>query len=545
MKNNSVRVLATLLAGCLLLTFSGCASAPDPVMAQRVSIIPQPQQMIVVHGLFVISPNVRISYNDAELAETAKMLAEYIGLDEKNISGLNKKADIILHINSVEDKSLGMEGYSLTINKKRVLIKANTAAGIFYGVQTVRQLLPAAIESLDKQNAPLALPCVKIKDSPRYSWRGFMLDESRHFFGAEQVKKTLDIMAFYKLNRFHWHLTDMNGWRLEIKQYPKLTTIGGRGDWSDADAPGGFYTQQQVRDILEYARKRHIIVVPEIDMPGHATAANLAYPEFSGGGTKRHPEFTFNPGKEETYQYLENILKETADLFPSQWIHFGGDEVHFANKSWNDIPDVQALMKKENLKDLHEVETYFNRRMAKVIDSLGKITIGWDEVVNAGLEPDKTVVMWWRHDKPAQLSKAVEKGFDVVLCPRIPCYFDFIQHETHKMGRTWKGFSSLEGVYEFPEKPENYNAAKSKRIIGIQANLWTERIHNLERFDYMTYPRLSALAEAAWTQKQNKSYGDYTERLSAHMDRYDVWGIEYFDPFDPKATPEPTWPQQK
>lgn len=535
-----------LLAVYLLLMFTGCATASESVTAECLSIIPQPQQMTVTEGRFVISDKTKVSYNDATLAETTQLLAGYVGIDDTKVSGDgDKNAGFVLQINATANKALGQEGYTLSIKRERVLIEGNTAAGVFFGVQTIRQLMPASIEAGNETAAERSLPCVEISDVPRYRWRGFMLDESRHFFGREQVKKTLDIMAFYKLNRFHWHLTDETGWRLEIKQYPKLTTLGGRGNWSDRQAEAAFYTQGQIREIVDYARKRHIVIVPEIDMPGHATAANLAYPAFSGGGTSKHPEFTFNPGLEATYEYLENILKETAGLFPGPWIHFGGDEVHFANKSWNDMADVQALMKKQNLKDLHEVEMYFNRRMAKVIDRLGRTTVGWDEVVGAGLDPDKTVVMWWRHNKPGQLKEATEKGFDVVLCPRIPCYFDFVQHKTHKMGRAWGGFSSLRGVYEFPEEPAKYHAAESERIIGIQANLWTERVHNLKRFDYMVYPRMSALAEAAWTCHENKSYDSYQERLKGHMDRYDVWGITPFNVFDPAATPEPVWPEKK
>jgi hexosaminidase len=545
--NKSLRsISASILAGLLLITSSGCASMPQPEVTESISIIPQVQQMELKDGRFAISSNTKVSYHGSELADSANMLAEYIGVSNKKIicaSG-NRKG-FVLQINAVPDKALAQEGYSLSINKKRVLIKGNTAAGVFYGVQTIRQLLPVSIESDERKNLSLSLPCIEITDSPRYSWRGFMLDESRHFFGEDQVKKTLDIMAFYKLNRFHWHLTDMNGWRLEIKQYPKLTTVGSKGNWTDPQAEGGFYTQKQVRRIVEYARKRHIIVVPEIDMPGHATAANLAYPEFSGGGTKKYPEFTFNPGKEGTYKYLENILRETADLFPSQWIHFGGDEAIFASRKWNENADVKALMKKHNLKDLREVEAYFNRRMAKVIDRLDRVTVGWDEVVDAGLDHQKTVVMWWRHDKPRQLKKAIDKGFDVVLCPRIPCYFDFIQDGTHKYGRTWKGYCDLKSVYQYPEEPASLRPASEKQILGIQANLWTQRVHNIERFDYMTYPRLSALAETAWTEKVNKSFESYQKRLKGHMERYDVWGIDYFNPFDPASTPEPVWPVMK
>ena len=429
----------------------------------------------------MVSSNTNVGYNDARLAETAKILADYVGIGDKNVSGnVDMKTDIALRINPEADEDLGEEGYQLLIDANRVLVIGNTAAGVSYGVQTIRQLLPAGVETAEGKTAGFALPGIEIKDAPRYSWRGFMLDESRHFFGAEQVKKTLDIMAFYKLNRFHWHLTDVNGWRLEIKQYPKLTTVGGKGDWSDPENEGGFYTQEEVVDILDYARKRHILVVPEIDMPGHATAANRAYPEFSGGGTTKHPEFTFNPGKEGTYEFLRNILRETADLFPGPWLHFGGDEVHFASEKWNDNTDVQVLMKEHNLENLYDVETYFNRRMASVIDSIGKKTVGWDEVVDAGLDPEKTVVMWWRHNKPDQLNKAIENGFDIVLCPRIPCYFDFVQHGTHKYGRRWDGYCGLEDVYDYPEQPASYRPVNQKHVLGIQANLWTERVHNLK-----------------------------------------------------------------
>jgi len=514
-------------------------------MSEDLTLIPRPQQLTQKDGCFKIGSKAEICCSDVELAHTAQLLARYLGVRDENITDkFGKNADFVLQLNQTRDAGLGQEGYELSIAKDQVCIKANTCAGVFYGVQTIRQLLPVGIESKDDSTVTYALPCMEIRDAPRYDWRGFMLDESRHFFGKAQVKKTLDIMAFYKLNRFHWHLTDSPGWRLEIKSYPKLTTLGSKGDWSSPTNPGGFYTQEDIKDILAYAAQRHIVVVPEIDMPGHATAANRAYPEYSGGGTERHPDFTFNPGKEGTYAYLTDILKETVELFPSPWIHFGGDEVSFAIKKWQDNPDVQTLMQRESLNTLYEVETYFNRRMANVIHELGRITVGWDEVVDAGLKPEKTVVMWWRHNKPQQLTKAIGQGFDIVLCPRIPCYFDFIQHGTHKYGRTWKGFCDLRGVYEYPEEPESYRPQGQTRILGIQGNLWTERVHNVERFDYMTYPRLSALAEAAWTNPENKSYDDYTMRLKNHMRRYDVWGLGYFNPLLPESTPEPVWPEQ-
>ncbi|MBI9016449.1 MAG: beta-N-acetylhexosaminidase [Phycisphaerae bacterium] len=547
MKRKSIYTLASIWLGCLLVLFSGCATIPtEYITSNEIAIIPQPQKMVVGDGQFNISAKAGISYNDAELVDCAEFLAEYVNVSNKNISSkFNPEADIVLKVNEQNDQYLGDEGYTLKISKDQVVINANSVAGVFYGVQTIRQMLPISIEQKDGIDVRAALKCVEIMDQPRYGWRGFMLDESRHFFGQEQVEKTLDMMALYKMNRFHWHLTDMNGWRIEIKKYPKLTEVGGKGDWTSGENAGGFYTQEQIKQVVEFARKRNIVIIPEIDMPGHATAANKAYPEFSGGGTDRHPEFTFNIGKEETYSYLSDILKETTELFPGPWIHFGGDEVHFANKQWKDIPEIQELMEKENLKTLYEVETYFNRRMAGVIDSLGKTTAGWDEVVDAGLDPEKTVVMWWRHNMPTQLAKALDKDFKVVLCPRIPCYFDFVQHKTHKMGRTWSGFGSLEGVYQFPDMPESYKVKDSEQIMGIQACLWTERVHNLERFDYMVYPRLSALAESCWTNQANKDWDNYQQRLKSHIQLYDVLGIGYFDAFDPEKTPEPMWPIQK
>ncbi len=546
MNTHRVNTLIGIVLACLLFMLSSCTVVPEPVMSETVSLIPQPQQLVQKPGRFCAGPKTKILCTDDTLLHTAQLLAKYLHVPEKNVTSDSKgRADLILEINKTEDKGLGQEGYELSITNKKIQISANTSAGIFYAVQTVRQLLPASSETDGSSEPSYALPCVQIRDVPRYSWRGFMLDESRHFFGKAQVKKTLDIMAFYKLNRFHWHLTDTPGWRLEIKTYPKLTSLGSQGDWTSPDNKGGFYSQNEIKEVLAYAGQRHIVVVPEIDMPGHATAANRAYPEYSGGGTEKHPDFTFNPGKEATYDYLTDILRETADLFPSPWIHFGGDEVSFAIKTWKDDRHVQALMKQESLETLHEVETYFNRRMAKVIENLGRTTLGWDEVVDAGLKPENTLVMWWRHNKPEQLTKAIEQGFDIVLCPRIPCYFDFIQHETHKYGRTWKGFCDLKGVYDYPEKPESLRPQSQSQILGIQANLWTERVHNVERFDYMTYPRLSALAEAAWTRVENKSYESYTTRLKSHLQRYDVWQIGYFNPFAPASTPEPIWPEQK
>jgi hexosaminidase len=514
--------------------------------AAEVCIIPRPRQLAVAPGVFTINSSTRImlSGEEQELMPTARYFAEMVressgiklALTDPGQDSMNTIALVLT------DRNLGSEGYELVVTKNGIQIAAATSQGIFHGLQTLRQLLPPQVESSEQADGlELSVPFVRVKDQPRYAWRGLMLDESRHFFGKEYVMKLLDQMALLKMNVFHWHLTDSPGWRLEIKKYPKLTSVGGIGNHSDPKAPAAYYTQEDVGEIVRYAAERHIQVLPEIDMPGHATAACRAYPEYSGGGNDKRPDFTFNPGNRETYAFLDDVLKETAALFPAPWIHYGGDEVHFANKQWIDIPEVKTLMAKEGLKELTDVEHYFNRRMADEISGLGKMTVAWDEVVDAGIDPDKSIIMWWRHNLPQRLTAALDNGYSVVLCPRRPCYFDFVQHDTHRKGRRWDGFNDLQQVYGFPVFPANYSAERQDQILGMQANLWTETVQTPERCDFMLFPRVSALAEAAWTDAANKDYEDYSRRLKSLLERYDVMGIHYFDPFQPEKTPEPQW----
>ena len=508
----------------------GCATKP--------SIIPLPQQIMVGSGAFAIdsSTSIRLSDKQPELESAAELFAEVIkpssGIDLpiEQASPENRGNAISLVI---ENRGLGDEGYELDVTKTGIKITASTPQGIFYGLQSLRQLLPPLVElseTVDDLN--LRVPFVHIKDQPRYAWRGLMLDESRHFFGKAYVKKLLDQMALLKMNVFHWHLTDAPGWRLEIIQYPKLTTVGGIGNKSDPDAPATFYLQDDIREIVAYAAARHIQVLPEIDMPGHATAANRAYPENTGGGNEKRPDFTFNPGREETYSFLTDILEETVELFPAPWIHYGGDEVHFANEQWIDISEVKALMAEHGLKDLKEVEHHFNRRMADVIHGLGKKTVAWDEVVDAGVDPDKAMIIWWRHNMPEQLTKALDQGYEVVLSPRRPLYFDFVQDDSHQVGRRWDGLNDLEQVY-------NFLGHDDAKVLGMQASMWTETVQTKERADFMIFPRLTAIAEAAWTYEANKDYENYQQRLGAMLERYKIAGINYFDPFTPENTPEP------
>ena len=497
-----------------------------------VTIIPRPDSVVETGRLLKLSHETTIFCADVNLAPVVEVFSgqikDYISL---------KKADketAVIQIRIISDKK--PEAYSLMVVKGKIIISASTSKGVFYGLQSLRQLIIFS----EKKDNNLLLPCCFIDDAPRYGWRGLMLDDSRHFFGVDKVKQLLDMMALHKLNTFHWHLTDCAGWRLEIKKYPLLSTIGGKGNDNDPEAPVKYYTQEQIKEIVKYAEERFIQIVPEIDMPGHAAASNRAYPEFSGGGSKQYPEFTFNPGKEGTYSYLTNILREVTDLFPSPYIHLGGDEVHFGNQQWNTNHQVKLLMKKQNLPDLKAVEKYFVKRMADTIRSLGKITVGWDEIIDLKINPENAVVMWWRHDKPEQLKTALESNYKVVLCPRIPLYFDFVQHGTHKWGRRWKGaFCELETVYNFP--PDTLPGFKefTSGVLGIQANVWTEIIPNGKRLDFMTYPRLCALAEAAWTNGEDKDYQNFLIRLKPLLNFLKSQNIYYYNPFDPDLNSEP------
>jgi len=501
-----------------------------PTLAQAQEIVPLPNSYKQSGGLFKVPQTMTISNSDLLFSGLISTFSESVKkYTSVKVIETRKNAIILLVRNP---QISGKEAYRIKIGQQKITIEAGFPGGCFYGLQSLLQLLHSA-----NQSGQIA--CAEITDQPRYEWRGLMLDESRHFFGQVEVKKILDLMALHKLNKFHWHLTDSQGWRIEIRQYPLLTSVGAKGNNTDPDAPAEFYTQEQISQIIHYAAERFIEVIPEIDMPGHATAAAKAYPEFSGGGSKRMPDFTFNPGKEGTYQFLTNILQEVADLFPSKYIHIGGDEVSYGNQQWLDIPEIRQLMLRENLKNLLDVEHYFLKRMANSIQKMGKTMIGWDEVVSAGLTSN-TCVMWWRHDRPQMLDLAIKKGFEVILCPRIPLYFDFVQNNTHKDGRKWSGkFAPIESVYKFPLEEFTGGVSISSPLIkGIQANLWTETMHTNDRLEFMTFPRLSALAESAWTNQEFKNFSDFLIRMKNMEDIYKKSNVLYYDFRNPDAGKE-------
>jgi len=504
-----------------------CSCQMDEKMSW--TLVPYPNSVSTSQGHFSFDQGITIISSDSDLHHTISFFKEKLN----NLAiDTNPDSVKILDLELVSSPEMKPESYELHVNKERVTLTASDSKGIFYGLMTIWQQL--------RFSKSKKIPCGHIEDEPRFAYRGFMLDESRHFFGMEKVLQLLDLMATFKLNRFHWHLTDAPGWRIEIKAFPRLTTVGGRGNSDNPDAPAKFYTQDEIRQVIAYAAERHITIIPEIDMPGHASAANRAYPEFSGGGSERRPDWTFDIGKESTYRYLNTILKEVAALFPSTYIHLGGDEVHFGNEKWSTNDAIQSLMKREGLETLVDAEYYFTRTMAANLLKMNKQFAGWDEIIESGVSNKSSLVYWWRHDREEQLTSSLAKGFDTILCPRIPLYFDFVQHETHTNGRRWDGaFGVVEDVYHYPDRIHDFSNKELVLIKGIQANLWSEKFDNEKWVDFMTFPRLFALSESAWTMKKNKDYSRFNKNLPSLFEFLGEQKIYYFNNLMPLRNSEP------
>jgi len=505
------------------------------VFAQNINIIPLPASFVKAEGVFQLNGNTILGMNDNSLLPQANYLQ----------TELSKSTGIAIAVDPDEAKAQidfrlvknqMVEGaYTLTIAPGKVTITSSDSEGVFYGIVSLLQLArqqPAG--NLINLTAGI------ITDAPRYQWRGFMLDESRHFFGKEKIKQLLNWMAFYKLNKFHWHLTDDDGWRLEIKKYPRLATVGGIGNHTDSLAPAKYYTQDDIREIVAYAQDRFISIIPEADMPGHATAANKAYPEFSGGSIPKYENYTFNPANEKTYPFLADVLKEINGLFPSHMIHLGGDEVALGIQAWAGKPAITAMLADKKFTALTDLEHYFFHRMADTVISFGDKVLCWDEAAETDMPPAKTIVFWWRQNFPSQLQLSLQKKYDVVLCPRLPLYFDFVQDKNSVSGRRWNGqfFNSLSNIYNFPDRQLPSDELQSSQILGIQANLWTETVGSEKRLDYMIFPRLAALAESAWTDAALKNENSFDERLRSDLTLYDKDGIYYYNPFEPSLHPE-------
>ena len=435
------------------------------------------------------------------------------------------------------------EGYKLSVQKDLIVLEAKTPQGIFYGMQTLRQLLPFQIERPYLSNVAWTVPCVEIEDAPRFAYRGMMLDVCRHFMPKEFVYKFIDMLAYHKMNTFHWHLTDDQGWRIEIKKYPKLTQIGAfrnrtlEGRYTSPDKRkwdntryGGFYTQEDIKDVVAYAKKRFVTVVPEVEMPGHAMAALAAYPELSCTGGPFEVEGlwgVFNDiycPKEETFTFLENVLSEVIDLFPSQYIHIGGDEA--PKLRWQNCAHCQELIKKEGLKDEHELQSYFVKRIEKFVESKGKRIIGWDEILEGGLAPNATV-MSWRGE--AGGIEAAKQDHDVIMAPNTYVYLDYYQADPKTQPLSIGGFLPLWKTYSYNPMPASLTPAEAKHILGVQGNIWTEYIQTSDHVEYMALPRGAAVAEIGWSPQSLRNYPDFKQRMIQQFKRYDGIGWNYCD----------------
>ncbi len=426
---------------------------------------------------------------------------------------------------------MGKEGYQLDVELDRIFITANSDAGIFYAVQTLLQSLPVEIFSRKSVTGiDWKIPCSLINDKPRFSWRGMHLDVGRHFFPKEFVKKYIDLLALYKMNTFHWHLTEDQGWRIEIKKYPKLTEVGGwrKQTMGDNTPYGGFYTQEEVKEIVEYARQRFITIVPEIEMPGHSLAALAAYPELSctNGKFEVGTEWgvfddVFCGGNEKTFEFIKDVFDEVCALFPGQYVHIGGDEC--PKSRWDVCPKCKARIKVEGLKDSHELRSYFIKRVEKLLADKKKRLIGWDEILEGGLAPNATVMSWRGVDGGIAAAKS---GHDVIMTPTSNCYFDYSQSVKGEPS-TVGGYLPLDVVYSYDPIPAELSSEEAKHVLGSQGNVWTEWMPTTDQVEYMVLPRLCAMSEVGWTSPAQKNYNEFVYRLESHYDMFSLLGYNY------------------
>jgi len=499
-----------------------------------ISIIPQPKSVQALPGSFKLSKQTLILYGDPDAQKVAELLSTYL----KNNHGITLSAHQTKamaangQIMVIQDRNLPAEGYTLTINDKILQLRGN-GAGLFYGLQTLEQLIRG-------EGTAVEVPAVKISDEPRFAYRGLMLDAGRHFFPVSYIKEFIDVMAQYKFNRFHWHLTEDQGWRIEIQQYPRLqeisstrkeTVIGhaGRSKTFDGKPHGGYYTKEQVKEIVKYAADRHITIIPEIEMPGHSEAALAAYPNLgcTGGPYEVFTTWGVNKevycaGNDSVYTFLENVLTEVMQLFPSKYIHIGGDEC--PKDRWKTCPKCQARIKALGLKDEHALQSYFIQRMEKFLNSKGRSIIGWDEILEGGLAPNATVMSW--RGETGGIAAAKEKH-DVIMTPNTYLYLDYYQGNPSSEPLNIGGFLPLQAVYNYEPLPHSLTPAEQKYIKGVQANVWTEYMPTPEVVDYMTWPRALAVSEITWSGEDKKNYANFLERLPAQLARLDKEGVPF------------------
>ncbi len=495
----------------------------------KLSIIPEPAKIIPASGTFRFTKTTTLIVPE-NLLFRAKQLKNYLepalGIDLQLNLKPGKENVIELKLDK-SLKSLGTEGYHLEILSNKICLMAFDEKGIFWGIQTIRQLLPPEIlRGAIVTGVSWDIPCVTIEDNPRFKWRGLMLDCSRTFISKEQIKRYLEVMSFLKMNVLHMHLTDDQGWRLEIRKYPELTSICSKfhESFKEPNEYQGFYSQDDIREIIGFAAQRNIEIVPEIEMPGHSSEIFAAFPQLSckGDTAKIHPFFKgagvhneiFCAGNEDTFRFIENILDEVSALFPSEYVHIGGDEA--PKKHWKECPKCQKRISDQGLKDENELQSWFVKRIEKYLNSKGKKLIGWDEITEGGLSHSATVMYWrgWVKDVP---EKVAELGNEMIMTPTSNCYFDYPYDNI-----------STEKVYSFNPVPEGFGAEQSKKVVGVQANFWSHIDRTQPQIDRQLFPRLSALAEIAWSDNNKKDWTGFKARMEFKKKSLDILGISYF-----------------
>jgi hexosaminidase len=544
--NVKIMKVSILIVIVLSSFFTGCRTGSTSGKENVYAIIPAPVSLREMRGnfTFTIKSNIILSaVNDEN-----KLAADFLAALIKNPTGFiipvvqGKKGVSGSVFMSIDKALTSAEGYTLKVTSRRIEIKARTAAGLFYAVQTIRQLLPPAVEKDSiVNNLTLKVPCCEIADEPRFGYRGMHLDVGRHMFPVEYVKRYIDMIALHKMNTFHWHLTEDQGWRIEIKKYPRLTEVGafrketvvghpGKNPVYDGNPYGGFYSQDEVRQIVAYAKSKFVTIIPEIEMPGHSLAALAAYPElactkgpFEVGKKWGVVEDVYCAGKEETFKFLEDVLAEVIDLFPGEYIHIGGDEC--PKTRWEKCPLCQKRIKDEGLKDEKELQSYFIKRIEKFLVSKGKRLIGWDEILEGGLAPEATVMSW---RGVAGGIEAAKQGHDVIMSPNKYAYLDYYQCEPEGQPLAIGGYLPLENVYSFDPQFAELSTEEQKHILGVQGNVWSEYLNTPQYMEYMAYPRMFAISEIGWTPAYKKDFEDFLARLKVQSLRYDKIGINYF-----------------
>jgi hexosaminidase len=538
---------SVLMFLAIILFSAGCGKRSASDKGNVYALIPAPVSIKEMPGSFVFSGKSKIILS--EVNGENRLAADFLAGLVKNPTGIvlpviqGKKALRGSVFMSLDTSINNREGYTLKITPKSIVIKARTAVGLFYAVQTIRQLMPAEVEKDSVfDNLTLRVPSCEIADEPRFGYRGMHLDVGRHLFPKEYIKRYIDMIALHKMNTFHWHLTEDQGWRIEIKKYPKLTETGAfrketvvghagkKPAVYDGKPYGGFYSQDDVREIVAYAGTKFVTIIPEIEMPGHSLAALASYPAlsctggpFEVGTTWGVVDDVYCAGKDETFKFLEDVLTEVVDLFPGKYIHIGGDEC--PKTEWKKCPLCQKRIKDEGLKDENELQSYFIKRIEKFLISKEKRLIGWDEILEGGLAPEATVMSWRGVTGGIE---AARQGHDVIMSPNKYAYLDYYQCEPDNEPLAIGGYLPLENVYSFNPQFAELSADEQKHILGVQGNVWSEYLNTPQQMEYMAYPRMFAIGETGWTPASKKDFEDFLARIAIQRMRYDKIGINYF-----------------